>query len=679
MFKKMIAIITSVIILLTPIQASAVTWGEIVTGLQASDTFKAGETEAARTGNGEYVISGGQIEDLVEVNDLQFSDSLKVLFRNIGITQLNANADNGKTIVVILGSGSEVTDSVRVFAEGKDTNLSLTNEGKMGYLGVNAHHQAQATIKNNGEITRGMNNTAYGEGSRLEFVNDKEGRITGGMHNNAEEKGELAFTNNGTISGKDLFNGASNGGVLKNTNNGTMNATNDLHNLAADGGFVESTNNGTINGGVMNQANKEGSRNAATNNGTVNGQYEFYTGGGEEVVGENNGTVNSLYAGADGGRVSAVNNGKVKEEIRADASHESMKADVTVINNGEADRMYVSAGENGMLNVENNGRLTGDGKTRITIEWEGGEISKELSGELGIDAWDKGATVNVTNNGSAAAAYIGAADGANASLKNDGQIGNGEGVPLNSYAAEDGRLMVTGSGSLEPYTLKMEDGTERTVSMIAQFGGNPSVEEIRQRVGEMVQFDSPGDYLVMVITQDENGEEVFRYMPVHIENPQDSEDEDYEAYRFRHEMEMKRQEEAIGGVYGSPYWVKQLYLGYHSYNLRLFVGETRENFRQELSWSAGGSKSVSLRVNDENPEKLTMRFDEKVLEVFERTNITTVTLLNKSGAAVMQYNVSDLRAAYDQYGLSDADQLVVGGMDDDVMKIGADGQLVPVE
>ena len=144
-------------------------------------------------------------------------------------------------------------------------------------------------------------------------------------------------------------------------------------------------------------------------------------------------------------------------------------------------------------------------------------------------------------------------------------------------------------------------------------------------------------------------------------------------------MEMKRQAGAVGGVYGSPYWVKQLYLGYHSYNLRLFVGGTRENFREELSWSAGGSKSVSLRVNDENPEKLTMRFDEKVLEVLERTNITTVTLLNKSGAAVMQYNVSDLRAAYDQYGLSNADQLVVGGMDDDVMKIGADGQLVPVE
>ena len=108
MFKKMIAIITSVIILLTPIQASAVTWGEIVTGLQASDTFTSGETAAARTSEGEYVISGGKIDDPVAVSALQFSDSLKVLFQNIGIEQLNAHEDSGKTIAVILGSGSEV-------------------------------------------------------------------------------------------------------------------------------------------------------------------------------------------------------------------------------------------------------------------------------------------------------------------------------------------------------------------------------------------------------------------------------------------------------------------------------------------------------------------------------------------------------------------------------------------
>ena len=302
--KKMIAIITSVIILLTPIQASAVTWGEILTGLQVSDTFTSGdgETTATRTSEGEYVISGGQIGDPVEVSELlqfQFSDSLKVLFQNIKIERLNANEDSGKTIVIILGSGSEVTDRVHVYAHGKDTNLSLTNEGKMGYLEANVLDQAQASIKNNGEIMRGMHNGVHDEGSRLEFVNDKDGRITDGMDNNAVEKGEFVITNNGTISGEHLFNGAFDGGMLKNTNNGTINVTNDrLFNYAADG-FVESTNNGTINGDVMNQAD-EGSRNAATNHGTVNGQYEFYTGGGGEVVGENNGTVNSLYAGADG-------------------------------------------------------------------------------------------------------------------------------------------------------------------------------------------------------------------------------------------------------------------------------------------------------------------------------------------------------------------------------------------
>ena len=53
--------------------------------------------------------------------------------------------------------------------------------------------------------------------------------------------------------------------------------------------------------------------------------------------------------------------------------------------------------------------------------------------------------------------------------------------------------------------------------------------------------------------------------------------------------------------------------------------------------------------------------------------------MDKENTPVMQYNVSDLRGAYDQYGLDGEDLLVVGGMNDDVMKIGADGQLVPVE
>lgn len=64
------------------------------------------------------------------------------------------------------------------------------------------------------------------------------------------------------------------------------------------------------------------------------------------------------------------------------------------------------------------------------------------------------------------------------------------------------------------------------------------------------------------------------------------------------------------------------------------------------------TKQLALRVNTDAPEKLTMRLDEKVLETLERTEFSVITLLDKSGNAVMQYSLSDLRSVYDQYGLS---------------------------
>ena len=40
MLKKVIALSTAAMILLTPMSASAVTWGQIASGLQTSNTFK---------------------------------------------------------------------------------------------------------------------------------------------------------------------------------------------------------------------------------------------------------------------------------------------------------------------------------------------------------------------------------------------------------------------------------------------------------------------------------------------------------------------------------------------------------------------------------------------------------------------------------------------------------------
>lgn len=273
-----------------------------------------------------------------------------------------------------------------------------------------------------------------------------------------------------------------------------------------------------------------------------------------------------------------------------------------------------------------------------------------------------------------------------ANLVNEGTIGRGEGSDIviseNGHLTNKGTLK-TGEGIYFPtidYDYRKDEN--QVISNVSAYADdyvkNGTQEEAEKLVDRMFSFETPGTYTVIATLtwKDENGEYHHKDF---IVTRTVGEDEGPSEEEIRHDMEMKRQAEAIGGVYGSPYWIKQLYLGYHSYNLRLLIDGQPVTMRERLNWNADKSKGISLRVNTVAPEKLTMRFDEKVLEVLERTNITTVTLLNKSGTAVMQYNVSDLRAAYDQYGLNDADQLVVGGMDDDVMKIGADGQLVPVE
>lgn len=272
-----------------------------------------------------------------------------------------------------------------------------------------------------------------------------------------------------------------------------------------------------------------------------------------------------------------------------------------------------------------------------------------------------------------------------ANLVNEGTIGRGEVTDIyinqNSHLTNKGTLK-TGEERYYPTTDYDSDKDEyQVISNVSAYADdyvkNGTQQEAEKLVDRMFSFETPGTYTVIATLywEDENGEHWKDFIVTRTVG----EDEGPSEEEIRHDMEMKRQAEAIGGVYGSPYWIKQLYLGYHSYNLRLLIDGQPVTMRERLNWNADKSKGISLRVNTVAPEKLTMRFDEKVLEVFERTNITTVTLLDKNGAAVMQYNVSDLRAAYDQYGLNDADQLVVGGVDDDVMKIGADGQLVPVE
>ncbi len=304
---------------------------------------------------------------------------------------------------------------------------------------------------------------------------------------------------------------------------------------------------------------------------------------------------------------------------------------------------------------------------------------------LSIDA-DEGKYYVVLNKDTkTGSVWMDTGENGEAKLVNEGTIGGGAYTSVvvndNSHLTNKGTLK-KGKGEYYPtIDCDYNEDEYQVISNVSAYAWDHvkagTQEEAEKLVDRMFSFETTGTYTVIVTLnwEDENGEHHKDFIVTRTVG----EDEGPSEEEIRHDMEMKRQAEAIGGVYGSPYWIKQLYLGYHSYNLRLLIDGQPVTMRERLNWNADKSKGISLRVNTVAPEKLTMRFDEKVLEVFERTNITTVTLLDKNGAAVMQYNVSDLRAAYDQYGLNDADQLVVGGVDDDVMKIGADGQLVPVE
>ena len=365
-----------------------------------------------------------------------------------------------------------------------------------------------------------------------------------------------------------------------------------------------------------------------------------------KVIIINDGTMrDTQFFVENGGYASTTNNGNMKY-LSVDSKGNGSTVEFENTENGTMEVSSLDVDNNGTIHALNNGTISN------SVELGMGSFKHETTGY----------TIAFINNGEINSMRVG-------------------------FGAGTGTMQVENNGTFnakEPLTVSVKEGT--------------TVEEILQKIDGMPN----AEYVyVCEYQQDEYGdwEQVNRYYlrnpdepenpdgpenpnkPETPEQPEETQQPTFEVSKYdqeRHEMEEKRKAEAIGGVYGSPYWVKQLYLGYHSLNLRLFVGEQQSNFKQSLSWMPDSTKQLTLRVNTDAPEKLTMRLDEKALETLERTEFSVITLLDKSGNAVMQYSLSDLRSVYDQYGLSGDDQMVVGGANDDVMKI-VNGEMKPIE
>ena len=654
-FKRAAALTLSAAMLLQPMTASATTWGSVVSAIKNYNRNKGGAQKVSddeeltiQIENGTLTITGGTITGgVLAGGPPRMNVTNDILSLVLGKVEIGADQESGCGLYVDSGS-CNVTDikiSKETVINGKvmvnarrDTTLSTAGTVN-GEVQANAYGGA-ITAENSGTITGEFKGSAEGDGSASTIINRKDGSV-GAMDGFALEDGATMT----------ILNDGSAGELLAN---------------ALAGGTTTATNDGDVFMRTSGWSKGEGSTLTITNNGNSGTMSaEAYLDGQASL--SNNGLADGGMGGyTDGGRVDLVNSGKVNGNMAVGAEKEG----------------HVSADnrESGTIYGDLKGWTDGVGSTAV--------ISNSGSMANGKPQLNSA----VATLEASAAARISAVVTLDADSAGSSETYHDDEKTPESVTSEEAKPGTAGEGVLSGErrgsgTVVVEDKNSGTtnvngkkVDATLSVTSSTTAAQLQSQLSALSIWNQPGEYTILIKRTNDDGTVAYETLSVLVEGDEEpAEAIDLSDEAFRHEMEMKRQAEAVGGVYGSPYWLKQLYLGYHSYNLRLFVGETRANFRESLSWNADGSKAVSLRVNADAPEKLTMRFDENVLEVFERTGIATVTLLDQSGAAVMQYAVSDLRTAYDGFGLSGADQLVVGGMDDDVMKIGADGQLVPVE
>lgn len=614
---------------------------------------------------------------------------------------LNGWAGGEGSSMTVVNNGT-VGYEVSVNAEGEGSTAAATNVGTAGQMQINAENGAAATGTNQGTIHEEFGGWANGEGSKTELVNEGNAHISIGGANEGgtfsfENNGELAdsfygvaggegskvdVVNNGKV-GVDFQPGAENGGSASAINNGTVGR--DLGSEVSSGGTVIITNHGEA-AGVGSNVRDEGSSATVINNGTA---QEFYIGvwDGGSATGENTGVVEgdmgsgafggkthlengkdgvvggTLHIGAGaGGTATAANQGSVGGfDVWADSSNDGVEEAAIY-----ADGANAAEGESASAKGTNEGAISGSANV-----WSSGNSNAEL-----------------INNGQANRLDVGAEENGASSVTNNGTIGSAENSSNIEIWLNNGSVSLNNNGEIVPST--SADAQENILAFVKMPDGL-SDEQLKQQLESLNIHTGNDPYSVLVqrVTFDEDGNEIVKdYQkitynePIQPEQPVQPTQPKFEVPRReieRHEMEERRKDGAIGGVYGSPYWVKQLYLGYHSLNLRLYIGEHQALFRENLSWAGNSMKHLILRVNEAAPEKLTMRFDEDVLLTLERTEFAFITLTDQNGDVLMTYGLGDLRAAYDQYGLSGKDQLVIGGIHDEVMKIGADGQMVSVE
>ena len=170
--KKTAALTVSAVLLLQPMTASAVTWNNIVTGLRNSGSNRYTEDGTTIEKDGDnYTVSGGTIDEYGWIDEGYFGKNGNVTLNDLVIDgHLHIFSEDGSVISVVIGEGTLIKGNINAHANGAGNSLTIMNNGKVDYAGVNSKDGGYVYIVNNGNINQ-ITGRAEGNGSVTEIEN----------------------------------------------------------------------------------------------------------------------------------------------------------------------------------------------------------------------------------------------------------------------------------------------------------------------------------------------------------------------------------------------------------------------------------------------------------------------------------------------------------------------------
>lgn len=130
------------------------------------------------------------------------------------------------------------------------------------------------------------------------------------------------------------------------------------------------------------------------------------------------------------------------------------------------------------------------------------------------------------------------------------------------------------------------------------------------------------------------------------------------------------------GVTVSSEWLYQARFDKLSINMRMFTADGEQiTFKERLGAADGvkGGIRLTLRAGNDGEEQLLLQMDQAALSALDRLGITQIVVTDIDLYVIAEYEVSDLAAIREAFGLGEREMLCVSGEEDPVTVVSVDG------